>query len=640
MKALRILITMLAMLATVSCGGGNDEPEVKDEAPEVPSGITLHSRSQNSLSFQWNLVTGATSYQWKLLEGSTEVQTGNSTARNAVVKDLKAGTTYKFAVRSVKGDLISAYSSYLEATTEEEPEPEDPPTPTTTMEYSEFLIPAIEEDGKARAFPGAEGGGMWTTGGRGGSVYHVTNLNDGGEGSLRYGINNMGRPLTIVFDVAGIIPLNSQLNITKGDLTIAGQTAPGDGICLKNYTFRISASNVIVRFIRCRMGDETKTEDDAMQILSHDDNRYANIIIDHCSVSWCTDECASFYGMKDFSFQWNIVSESLRNSVHGKGAHGYGGIWGGENATYHHNLLAHHDSRNARIDHDYVSTQKGPVTLANNVIYNWSGNTTYGGESFNNTGTYRKYNIVNNYYKPGPVTPSNHLWFIDPTTSCSNCSGMSKYGDGTDVPSGSSIVPGHFYMTGNYMNGKSAMTSDNWSATTASSTVISKIKATSPFTVTENQGSFSLQTAEKAFDAVLSYAGACLKRDAVDTRISTETKNGTYTYEGSARTDKNGNALAESKWSKKGLIDTQTDVGGWPEYSATTTQVDNNKDADMDGIPDWFEDKAGLSKTNASDAKAISLDPNKRYTNLEMYLHYLVKDIVAAQGAGGTYTQM
>lgn len=640
MKAPRILLSLIAVLYLVSCGGEGDEPVKKEEAPAVPTGITLHSKTQTSLRFQWNAVTGATSYQWKLVLDDAEVQTGTSSARNAEIKDLKAGTTYKFAVRSIAGELMSAYSSYVEGKTESEPEPEEPPTPTSTIEYTEFAIPSFEEDGKARAFPGAEGGGMWTTGGRGGSVYHVTNLNDGGEGSLRYGINNMGRPLTIVFDVAGIIELNSQLNIAKGDLTIAGQTAPGDGICLKNYTFRISASNVIVRFIRCRMGDEKKTEDDAMQILSHDDNRYSNIIIDHCSVSWCTDECASFYGMKNFSFQWNFVTESLRNSIHGKGSHGYGGIWGGENATYHHNLLAHHDSRNARIDHDYVSTQKGPVTLANNVIYNWYGNTTYGGESFNNTGTYRKYNIVNNYYKPGPVTPSGKRWLLDPTTSCSNCSGMTKYPDNTEVPSGSKIEPGHFYMTGNYMNGNSGVTSDNWTGTTAKAEIIPTIKATSPFVYADNPGSFSLQTAEKAFNSVLGYAGASLTRDAVDTRIAGEAKNGSYTYEGSARTDKNGNPLSESKWSTKGLIDTQGDVGGWPEYKATEEEIAKNADSDKDGIPDWFEDKAGLGKTDAADASAFSLDPSKRYTNLEMYLHYLVKDIVAAQGAGGTYTEM
>ena len=375
------------------------------------------------------------------------------------------------------------------------------------------------------------------------------------------------------------------------------------------------------------MGDEKKTEDDAMQIMSHTDGAYSDIIIDHCSMSWSTDECASFYGMKNFSFQWNVVSESLRNSVHDKGTHGYGGIWGGENATYHHNLLAHHDSRNPRIDHDYVSTQKGPLSLINNVIYNWKGNSTYGGESANSSGDYRKYNIINNYYKPGPVTPSNHIWFVQATTSCSNC---------TDKMGVSTIVPGHFWLDGNVMQGKTEMSSDNWSdgGVNVSSSWLEKIKATAPFTYSSSPWSVSVQTASGAFDAVVANAGASLSRDPVDERIAKETREGSYTYQGS-NTDKN----KVKDVSTKGLIDTQEDVGGWPEYTASAEQISLNKDADMDGIPDWFEEKAGLSKSNASDAQAFSLDPQKRYTNLEMYLHYLVKEIVAAQNEGATYTK-
>ena len=383
----------------------------------------------------------------------------------------------------------------------------------------------------------------------------------------------------------------------------------------------MSASNVIVRFIRCRMGDEKQTEDDAMQIMDHDDDKFTNIIIDHCSVSWCTDECASFYGMKNFTFSWNIVSESLRNSVHGKGAHGYGGIWGGNNATYHHNLLAHHDSRNPRIDHDYVSTQKGPVTISNNVVYNWYGNTCYGGESSSKNGSdYRKYNFIYNFYKPGPVTPSNHQWLLDPTTSCSNCGGT--------------ILPGHFYMTGNVMNGKSSVNSDNWTGTTATSTVIANIKATSAYPFEP----MSIHSAQNAFTAVTDYAGASYARDDVDARIALETKNGTYTYEGSATKDKNGNALASNKLSRKGLIDTQSDVGGWPEYTYNPND-DNLRDSDSDGMPNWFEEQFGLNKSSALDASAKTLDKYGRYTNLEMYLHYIVRIIVAEQNANAEYTK-
>ena len=465
-----------------------------------------------------------------------------------------------------------------------------------------------------RAFPGAEGGGMWVTGGRGGKVIHVTNLNDSGSGSLRAAINEKGAR-TIVFDVAGIIELQSALKVTSGDVTIAGQTAPGDGICLKNYNFRIHANNVIVRFIRCRMGDEKQTEDDAMNLYTGN-NDLQDVIIDHCSLSWSTDECGSFYGMTNFSLQWCILSESLRNSVHGKGKHGYGGIWGGTNATYHHNLLAHHDSRNPRLDHDYVSTLKGPVSLVNNVIYNWGDNSTYGGESANDRGEYKAYNIINNYYKPGPATAAGKVRFIDPwTKDCSNC---------TKATGSSTIVPGHFYMDGNVMDGDDGKTADNWTGTTASAEVIANIKSAAPFSYVEKASLLSLQKAADAYTAVLGYAGASLKRDAVDARVTRETKNGNYTYTGS-----NG--------STNGFIDTQADVGGWPAYGATDDEKAAVKDTDGDGIPDAVEDAFGLDKASAADGAAKTLDKHGRYTNLEMYLHYLVKEIVTAQNQGGTY---
>lgn len=613
MKNFFAILTGMLMLA--ACGDGSKEDTEKVSVPDAPSTVALHGTpTQTSLTFQWTAVNGATGYEYKLTQGTTQVQSETVRNRNVTINDLTAGTTYQFAVRALNDAGKSDWSKTVEATTASEvdpgpgPGPDPGPDPQPTIAYEDFAIPAAEEDGQARAFPGAEGGGMYATGGRGGTVYHVTSLADTNtEGTLRYAVNQSG-PRIVVFDVAGIIELQSQLNITKGDLTIAGQTAPGDGICLKGYTFRISASNVIVRFIRCRMGDETNTEDDAIQVMSHDE-KYEKIVIDHCSVSWSTDECASFYGMKDFTFQWNIVSESLRVSIHGKGSHGYGGIWGGSNATYHHNLLAHHDSRNPRIDHDYVSTQKGPVTIANNVVYNWSGNTCYGGESSANNGSdYKKYNFVGNYYKPGPATPSSHIWFLEPTTSCSNCGGT--------------ILPGHFYMTGNYMDGKSAYADNNWStsAVHANQSTIDKIKESAPYACNP----MSLQSAQDAFYAVTTHAGASLSRDDIDTRIAWETVEGKYTYTG-------------SKGGTKGLIDTQQDVGGWPAYDATSDEKDAVRDSDGDGIPNAIEEAWGLEKSNNADGKAYTLDPQKRYTNLEMYLHYLVKGIVAGGNDGATY---
>ena len=471
----------------------------------------------------------------------------------------------------------------------------------------------------APAFPGAEGFGRYTTGGRGGQVIHVTNLNDSGAGSLRAAIKTDGARI-IVFDVAGIIELQSDLKIEKDNCTILGQTAPGDGICLRNYTFHINANNVIVRYIRCRMGDTEQNENDAMS-ASHKTGSYKkNIIIDHCSVSWCVDECASFYGNEDFTLQWCIMSESLRNSVHDKGDHGYGGIWGGDKASFHHNLLAHHDSRNPRFDHGYLAEHAGIVDYINNVVYNWGGNSTYGGE--NKPGREpKKFNMINNYYKPGPYTAttsrSNRL--LNPTTKCSNCNNSDQY----------DVVPGKFYINGNKVNGTTvSLTTSSTSCSNINfdsgydfNSFVSNCLSDNRFISTDKDfnlyNTISTHSADDAFTKTVQYAGASLSRDIVDTRIAKETTEGTFTYSGS-----NG--------SQNGLIDTQSDVGGWPTYSGTALT-----DTDNDGIPDDWETAHGLS-TNVNNAATYNLDSRGYYTDLEVYANYLVEDITKAERAGAS----
>ena len=266
MKYNHITCCLALALSLAACKDNNGQKENPGvQTPGVPAGIKLHSATETSLSFQWTAVEGATAYDWRLLQESTEVQNGSVTSRNAIITDLTEGTGYRFAVRSVNSAGKSAWSSYVDAATEGSTTPDPGPVdPVDTKSYGEFLIPEIEEDGVARAFPGAEGGGMWATGGRGGKVLHVTSLEDSNaQGTLRWAVTqNYAR--IIVFDVAGIIDLKSTLVVNRDNVTIAGQTAPGDGICIKGNTLRIAANNVIVRFIRCRMGDLNKVENDAM----------------------------------------------------------------------------------------------------------------------------------------------------------------------------------------------------------------------------------------------------------------------------------------------------------------------------------------------------------------------------------------
>ena len=480
----------------------------------------------------------------------------------------------------------------------------------------------------APAFPGAEGFGRYATGGRPEgtnptTVYHVTTLEDTGDyGSLRYALTRSGRRI-VVFDVSGTVKLKSDLKIQNDNLTVLGQTAPGDGICIADYPVVVAASNVIIRFVRFRLGDvgaKAKAAadpnydgDDALGNLK---SAIDNVIIDHCSVSWSTDECCSFYKVTDFTLQYCIISESLRKSVHAKDAHGYCGIWGGDNVSFHHNLIIHNDSRNPRFDHDYVSTLTGTIDYINNVVYNWGSNSTYGGESWA-TSSSREINMINNYYKPGPASkPTTRL--LNPTTKCSSC-------NKTDP---TNITPGKFYLNGNYMYGSVEVTNDNTcDAAIDPDNNMTYASWKENYLLDERTGDgadlMTMHSAETAFSKVLHYAGAGYKRDEIDRRLRWEALKGIAYFEGSS---------GDSR-SKNGIIDTPDDVGGYPDLKDTGTLTDTDKD----GIPDEWETAHGLN-VGTNNAKTFILDSNGYYTDLEVYANSLVQEITQKERNDATET--
>ena len=454
---------------------------------------------------------------------------------------------------------------------------------------------------KLLAFPGAEGGGCYVTGGRGGKVYHVTTLEDDAKnpGSLRYAVDQKG-PRTIVFDVAGTIELKSDLVVNNGDLTIAGQTAPGDGICLRNYCFHIKTDNVIVRYIRSRLGDDSGAETDAAWARNQKD-----IIVDHCSFSWSVDETASFYGVENFTMQWCYITESLAASTHVKGAHGYGGLWGGNKASYHHNLLAHHYSRTPRLVGNDEFPEKCLIDMRNNVIYNWGPVLgCYGGGG-------GSYNFVNNYYKPGPATNEKPA-----------IAGRITQAGVDDT----FFEHGVFYLSGNrfdytrpYLGSKAqqnakASDEDNYEGLH----IVESEYATKDDYIADREfvvRPTTTHTAEIAYEKVLRYGGCCLRRDAIDERVANDVRTGGYSYV-SGNKGSNG--------STGGLIDAPEDVGGYVEYTATELEMRNKLDSDGDGIPDNWEDMYGLDSADPSDALTTH---KSGYSWFEYYLSTLVNSI-------------
>ena len=501
------------------------------------------------------------------------------------------------------------------------------------------------------AFEGAEGAGRYTWGGRGGKVYHVTSLaDDGSAGTLRWAVRQKGCR-TIVFDVCGTIELTSALKINNDSITIAGQTAPGDGICLKNYALGVSASEVIIRYIRSRLGFDFPQEDDAVTCASKD-NALHHVIFDHVSASWSIDECFSVYGVRDCTVQWCYITESLFMSGHEKGAHGYAGLWGGCPTTFHHNLIANHTSRNPRLSGARFSgkVEEELVDVRNNVFYNWGPiNSGYGGEGGN-------FNFVNNYYKPGPRTIRKAEMETDDAKRKKNGFDEKEATDvvwrivAPDNEVGNYALQqptwGRFYVSGNFFDTSvEGMTMKQQLACLkvnennlegvfldpkkpekhpagGKAALISDTEFAVP-------GRVNTQTPDMAYACVINYGGCSLRRDSVDLRVATDAYKGTFSARGS-----NYGQTMETKGTKKknltsnyGIIDKPSDVGGWPVLKATDEEIAFvSNDTNDNGIPDAFETVyfGGLVDGNGH-------DKSPKYTNLEIYLNYIVRENTYAQ---------
>ena len=510
-------------------------------------------------------------------------------------------------------------------------DPDPTPTPEPEEEITEIIAPA---------FPGAEGHGRYVTGGRGGEVRHVTNLNDKGEGSLRAAVNGNNKKI-VVFDISGIIALESDL-VIGANTTIEGQTAPAPGITVRYRTVRPSDNNII-RFLRIRRGEEKDVNDGADAIWQRQKD---GIVLDHCSFSWSIDEIASFYDNQHFTMQWCTLGEALANPGHSKGEHSYGGIWGGKGASFHHNFLCHMQNRvprfcGARYNWDKYDTEKYAnsiqaeiVDFRNCVMYNWGGgNGCYGGTGGGNI------NIVNNYYKAGPATNNKTRVTQISVATSSNASGSdfmgycSRYyingnyvtaaGDkaenydwqGVIYDAGTSIIDGEHYIPDTkHMYGESIKYRKN---SKDEDCVIIKL---------DNEvetGKVTTHSAQNAYQQVLAYAGASLYRDDVDARYMKEAADGTTTYTGSAEKTGDGKAIAH----RPGIIDFVKDQG---EYTLESNGRPDNFDTDSDGMPDAWETANGLDP-QSNDAAEYTLDKHGFYTNVEVYCNSLVEEIMKAE---------
>jgi pectate lyase len=433
------------------------------------------------------------------------------------------------------------------------------------------------------AFPGAWGGGMFTTGGRGGRVIAVTNLNDSGPGSLRAAVDERG-PRMVVFRVAGIIWLESNLNINQPDITIAGQSAPGDGVCVANHSLNINTHNVILRHLRVRRG----RPEGGQGSDNIGGNPVGQIIVDHCSASWGMDENLSLYRyMKptpsgtdvklptmNLTVQWSISSEALN-----AGGHAFGGTWGGQDSTFHHNLFACNTARNPSIG------MSGEFDFRNNVIFNWRHRTMDGGDETS------LINVINNYYKAGPA--SNE----DMRSTIARIEQRNMYSPGNRWLSGDWYPatrgrPGKWYVAGNIVEGFPEVTANNWRGMRGPEELA---RVNTPF----EGWPVMQQTAQEAFESVLAKAGATRpRRDAVDKRV--------------VETVRTGKVITAN-----GIVNDPKEVGGYPEYAFSPGDVP--VDSDGDGMPDDWEKARKLNPNDPADGSA---DADKDgYPNVEEFLN-------------------
>ena len=540
-----------------------DTPNLMNQArtPE-PKNRDEHVEAGKTLTLKWDAVKNVASHKLyfgvdkNAVENATEASKefkGKLTDKSFTVSDLYTGTTYYWRVDEVDNN-------------------------------GEVTLGNVWSFKPAQlAFPGAEGYGRYAVGGRGGKVIEVTNLNDDGPGSLREAINQEIGPRTIVFNVSGNIKLASRLVANQPYITIAGQTAPGEGITISRAPIGLTGNDGVIRFLKVRIGGGTTF--DGMGLTGAD---YS--IIDHCSISWTIDESFSSRGAHHITLQRTLISEALNVAGHDKyeagKMHGYAATIGGDIGSFHHNLLSHNYGRNWSIGGGLSGDgfYTGRLDITNNVVYNWGKRTTDGGAN--------EVNFVNNYYKPGASTGI----FVALNAQHEGVGkGMQRYYfDGN-------VMPGYFDEKSQDKGRKSTVTNRE---KVEYETFVDK-----PFFPSYVE----TQSAKAAYKNVLSDVGANQPFfDKHDNRIINETLKGTFTYKG-------------SKSGLGGMIDNEQDAGGWPNFASETRPAD--WDTDHDGLPNWWEKAFGLNENSASgDFSDPNSDTDKDgFTQLDNYLDWLAQ---------------